>query len=247
MVPGLLATPAFTLLIRERQTGRLHNIFNISGLFAEVSGARPCGPRTRVCRFVVGVAVLFAAGLVPAPAAAQPGAPSGWTVADFNADGRPDLAVADRAAGPDGSNYRIDVRLSNGLHQSVSFVSALRALTVRAIDIDNDHDVDLVVMPPLGHDVVAVWLNDGAGHFRESAPGAAPPQPAAISTAGLRSGVPQLAVATPTPRRAFDALPLKARPPTDSDATGALASASARFPRSLFASQRPARAPPSHV
>ena len=43
-----------------------------------------------------------------------------------------------------------------------------------AVDVDNDHDLDLVVTALLGRDVVAVWLNDGAGHLTSQPPAQRP-------------------------------------------------------------------------
>src|SRR5262245_46635294 len=88
------------------------------------------------CRFDSSVAFLLVAMLwsgvssAQSEAAATPtfrpgtaGSPFAWTsaVADFNADGRPDIAVADRVGGRDSSSYRIEFELSNGHRQIVSF------------------------------------------------------------------------------------------------------------------------------
>src|SRR6266545_1140214 len=48
---------------------------------------------------------------------------------------------------------------------SLSFVSADGTLNVTAVDIDDDHDTDLVITPVLSRQVVGVWLNSGRGHF----------------------------------------------------------------------------------
>ena len=92
-------------------------------------------------------------------AAFRPGsaaAPFGWAtaVADFDADGTPDVAIADRADRPNGSHYRIEVHLAGGTTQSVSFLSADGALNITAIDIDHDHDTDLVVSPVLSREIL---------------------------------------------------------------------------------------------
>ena len=52
-----------------------------------------------------------------------------------------------------------------GWTQTVSFVSTRGALTIAAFDVDDDHDADLVVTPVLSHEIVGIWVNDGAGHF----------------------------------------------------------------------------------
>jgi hypothetical protein len=89
---------------------------------------------------------------------------SGAAIADFDADGAPDVAIADRTT-RSGSHYNIEIRLSRGWTQTVSFVSTRGALSITAFDVDNDHDTDLVVTPVLSHEVVGIWVNDGAGHF----------------------------------------------------------------------------------
>lgn len=93
-------------------------------------------------------------------------APFGWAavVADFDRDGWPDAAVADRN-GQHGSRYRLTIETARGQTQSVDFVSTLRAFHVVASDVDGDRDLDLLALTPLDADPVALWLNDGSGHF----------------------------------------------------------------------------------
>jgi VCBS repeat protein len=134
--------------------------------------------------FVARAALLLLAILTPRVAFAQAGAidappralvlragtaaapfSTSTAIADFDADGAPDIAVANRI-GRASSHYNIEVRLSAGsTPQTVSFVSTRGALNITAFDVDNDHDADLVITPVLGRDVVDVWVNDGAGHF----------------------------------------------------------------------------------
>ena len=136
-----------------------------------------------VDRFIVGAALLLLSTLAPhmafaqATAAAPPASPvvfrpgtaagpfeSAAAIADFDADGAPDAAIADRTS-PSGSHYDIEVHLSQGSTQTVSFVSTRGELNVTALDVDDDHDADLVVTPVLSREVVGIWVNDGAGHF----------------------------------------------------------------------------------
>jgi hypothetical protein len=93
-------------------------------------------------------------------------APFGAAIAisDFDADGAPDSAIADRTT-RNGANYKIEVHLSGGATQTMSFFSTKGALHVAALDLDNDHDPDLVVTPVLSREVVGIWVNDGTGHF----------------------------------------------------------------------------------
>ena len=94
--------------------------------------------------------------------------PFGWStaIADLDADGRPDFAIADRVgSGARRFEYGVDVELSAGASQRLRVAPPTDAVAVVAEDIDADGDLDIVVTPALGSDVVAVWLNDGSGRF----------------------------------------------------------------------------------
>ena len=223
----------------------MRNAFAFSSLVTPCPAVSHPSWRSRACHFVLTVAVLLAAALMASPAAAQNSLPLGSTTAfaDFNADGRPDVAIAGHASVADGSNYRIDFRLSNGDRQSVSFASALNTLRIRAFDIDNDHDIDIVVTPLLSHDVVGVWLNDGAGHFRRSVATDLPVDPAALTHTTLLGGSPELVLMMPTPRRSVAWPPANA-PPQPQQPRQPIAAVSRVLPDGLFASCLAARAPP---
>ena len=97
--------------------------------------------------------------------------PFGWSTAigDFNTDGTPDLAIADRVSrAMGGSAYRIQFSVSGLEPKTFAFRSEQDALTVRVSDIDHDNDLDVVVSGALSHSIVAVWLNDGNGGFAET-------------------------------------------------------------------------------
>jgi hypothetical protein len=88
-------------------------------------------------------------------------------LADFDGDGQLDYAVAD----PRGQDnlYRIDVHLGAG--GGGAFLIAARTnggLRVSAVDVDGDHDVDLVITTGYAREPVGVWLNDGSGGFSEA-------------------------------------------------------------------------------
>jgi FG-GAP repeat protein len=144
--------------------------------------------------------------------------PFGWSTAlgDFNADGAPDLAVADRVApGPEGFGYRLRVSVSGLSSRDVAFVSRHAALTVRALDVDHDHDVDLVISAVPSGELVAVWLNDGRGRFTEGRVSRLPAVWRSDDT--LDSGDPRngVSLSTEAPRRAADALAVvRARAPS---------------------------------
>jgi VCBS repeat protein len=102
--------------------------------------------------------IVLRAGTAAAPFGAS------TVITDFDADGAPDVAIADRTI-RNGSHYRIEVRLSGGSTQTVSFLSTKGALRIAAADLDNDHDQDLIVTPVLSGEIVGIWVNDGTGHF----------------------------------------------------------------------------------
>ncbi len=128
----------------------------------------------------------------------------------------------------------------------VAFGSLLDALTVRAVDVDDDRDMDLVVTAVPFGEVVAVWLNDGLGRFSE---GRLPPATPGASRIGrtLDSGAgddPVLASTGP-PRRAGDAIGVaRARAPSTVSRPLPASSASPRRTLDTSPSTGP-RAPPS--
>jgi hypothetical protein len=78
--------------------------------------------------------------------------------ADFDADGRPDVAFIQ----DDRDGFRVSVSLS-GSPDTVTL--EVNAVSVAAGDIDSDGDTDLVVVTTSNQ--VVIWLNDGRGHFTE--------------------------------------------------------------------------------
>jgi hypothetical protein len=94
--------------------------------------------------------------------------PFGWStaIADFNADHEPDFAVADRTARWGGDyGYHIELSISGMEPDVLALQTDQGAVTVDAIDVDHDNDVDIVASAVLSHEVVGVWLNDGHGRF----------------------------------------------------------------------------------
>jgi hypothetical protein len=92
----------------------------------------------------------------------------GWSsaVADFNDDGRPDFTVADRSSrSAGGYSYRVVFAVAGRAVQSVSFESASSTLNVALRDVDDDHDLDVLITDAPTAAVNAVWLNDGHGRF----------------------------------------------------------------------------------
>ncbi len=90
-----------------------------------------------------------------------------WAVADLDGDQKSDLALAQVLEHERG--YRISLRLSaTGDSSYFDLPSGIRSgLTVRAQDVDGDHDLDLVITSGLSRQPVGIWLNDGVGNFTQ--------------------------------------------------------------------------------
>jgi len=115
--------------------------------------------------------------LAPAPAsgAARSTLPTHFlrsglaAVADLNGDHLPDVASGvNTGRTSKGYSYRVDVDLSGNAAQK-SFFSVYseepNGLNIEAIDVDGDHDLDLVITGRLSLQPIGVWINDGSGGF----------------------------------------------------------------------------------
>jgi len=93
--------------------------------------------------------------------------PFAWAtvIADFNADGRPDVAIADHMVRYGRYAYRIELSVSGQEPYFVTFESPQPSVTLSVFDVDHDDDLDLLVAAPLSGQTIDVWLNDGSGHF----------------------------------------------------------------------------------
>src|SRR5262249_20988249 len=110
--------------------------------------------------------------------------------------------------------------------------------------IDNDHDIDLVVTPLLGHHVIGVWLNDGAGNFEKGRTHDYAPFTPRLSTATLNGVPPQFALATPSSRRMPALSPSAARAPAAAGARGVRPVSPLDVPSRFLARNLAPRAPP---
>jgi hypothetical protein len=97
-------------------------------------------------------------------------------IVDFDGDHRADFAVAQsQTLHGRTQSYRVDVHLS--AHPSSAFDVESHApggLHVAALDVDGDHDLDLVITTEFGQEPVGVWINDGQGAFSQGDPAAYP-------------------------------------------------------------------------
>jgi hypothetical protein len=96
--------------------------------------------------------------------------PGTAAVADLDGDHVPDVASGIRTGHTHaGYSYRVDLDLSeNPEARSFSVVSQEPGgLSIEAIDIDGDHDLDLVIRGQFSLQPIGIWLNDGSGRFTE--------------------------------------------------------------------------------
>ena len=138
---------------------------------------------------------------------------AGVALGDVDGDGRPDLFIAsvEHPAAlyhNDGDFHFTDVTAASGID-----ASALATTGAVFADVDGDGDLDLLV-GTLGGPLV-LWLNDGAGHFRDATAGSGLTGGFAATTLTLAdvdgNGSLDLYVATYKKRNALDAFPPQER------------------------------------
>jgi hypothetical protein len=174
--------------------------------------------------------------------------PFGWSTAvgDFNADGRPDVIVADRASQwTRGTGYRLDFAISGEPAASLTFQTTEDAIGIRVADVDHDSDLDIVLASATSGQTIGVWLNDGAGHFtRSSIP---LPASALLTPRTLDRRLPDglLAASDLPSRRSIGQLAARARAPAPSTSQAAFSTFLRPFVSRLVRSGAVPRAPPA--
>lgn len=94
----------------------------------------------------------------------------GLAVADFTGDSHPDLATVElNGLDSPRAEYSIEVRLSEGGGQSLKLTAPFGGLLITPQDVTGDGTLDLVVRSARSRVPVAVFLNDGRGHFSQAA------------------------------------------------------------------------------
>jgi hypothetical protein len=110
------------------------------------------------------------------PSSSLGAVPLGLAIADFTGDGNPDLATVELdRLNPSSARYSIEIRLTEGGHQSLAVRAHVPGLLVTAEDVTGDGNLDLVVHAAHSSVPVAIFLNDGCGHFSEASEPAAFP------------------------------------------------------------------------
>jgi hypothetical protein len=172
--------------------------------------------------------------------------PFGWAtvMADFNRDGMPDYAIADQSRSPRGSGFTIEFAISGEPSSEVAFRSPHRFVTLSVADVDHDSDPDLLVSIALSGARVAVWLNDGHGHF-SSADVRAFSGDGTKHTASFRLTSPDETSLTLAPTRTSNTLPSTACAAAPAVSIDRVPSRSSRVTLDRAAAHALLRAPPS--
>ena len=85
-------------------------------------------------------------------------------LSDLDGDSRSDLAISQF----DGRTYHIEIQLSTEPEKrSLNSGTSEFGVHLVACDVDRDNDRDLILVSFTSVLPVAVWLNDGKGHFEE--------------------------------------------------------------------------------
>jgi hypothetical protein len=90
----------------------------------------------------------------------------GFAMADFTGDTHPDLATVElNRLDSASAEYAIEIRLSEGGEQLLRVQAPVGGLFVTPRDVTGDGTLDLVVRSAKSEVPLAVFLNDGVGHF----------------------------------------------------------------------------------
>ncbi len=95
-------------------------------------------------------------------------------IADLDGDSKVDVAVGTRSGNSTaGFLYRLDIDLSGSTRTSsfTFFDRHSMAIQVSTVDLDGDHDLDLVVTGQPFNGPIGVWINDGSGGFQKDESG----------------------------------------------------------------------------
>src|SRR5271169_2974089 len=102
-----------------------------------------------------------------------PPSSSSFALADFDGDRKPDLASVEFTRFDSSEvRYSITFRLTSGNAQTVGVVAPFGGLDISVRDVNGDAALDLIVRSAWHHQVVAIFLNDGHGHFAATDPSA---------------------------------------------------------------------------
>src|ERR1043166_5767407 len=95
---------------------------------------------------------------------------SAWALGDLDGDHETDVAISREVAQRDSSYlYRVELKLSQGEGGSFTFANTdALGVNITAVDVDGDHDLDLVINGRFLRQRIDVWINDGKGGFSQN-------------------------------------------------------------------------------
>ena len=210
--------------------------------------------RYRLLRFVI-PSLFFGLvlGAIPARARAEYSPPSlgpglSFAIADFDGDRRPDFAsIETRQDTPGGSDYSIQIGLSEVGRKSIHLVGPVGGLLLEARDVDGDRTVDLVVCTRWRKQPVAIFLNDGHGSFSRAEVAAFPAAFSECETKFDSASNPATDALDVSPQAGAGICPEENDSGVDRSRAGLILFLSAGFPSDSFLTSHSGRAPPSEV
>jgi len=119
--------------------------------------------------------------------------------ADFDNDQKPDGAILQEAGLLEGKRaFRIELHLSGGCNNAITFSTLETALSISALDVDRDDAPDIVIEKAFTHQRIQIYINDGHGGFRQARADDYPSsdRPGPIWRASFDLGMPTLCLPT---------------------------------------------------
>lgn len=99
------------------------------------------------------------------------GAGARFAIADFDGDSKADVVtVLSTASGRSSTQYVVELRFGSGVRNWIDVVAPSGGLRLRALDVNGDTQLDLVVTTQWLDEPVTVLLNDGRGNFSKQDP-----------------------------------------------------------------------------
>lgn len=168
--------------------------------------------------------------------------------ADFDQDQKPDGAILRQFRRSNGQYcFLIEVHVTAGRNQVITFSSADTRLAISALDVNRDGAPDLVIDKELSHRLLKVYLNNGHGSFYR-ANSADYTFPDSLPFLRGRQLTQELPVLSMPPSYGIDGIVLKADFTFAIDSSRGLNVTHRNWrAQSATISQGPSRAPPSYL
>jgi hypothetical protein len=94
-----------------------------------------------------------------------------FAIADFDGDGRPDIATIEGGqSASDSASYSIELHLSGGPRQFIHLTLPAAGVAIEARDVNGDNTPDLLVVTRWFRQPLAIFLNVGHGSFQRVEP-----------------------------------------------------------------------------